>query len=80
MFYVKSYNGALRAFPKEKNSTFFKIPENLLGVLIGIKKEKNKVYITKKKVKASEKTIEGFEYEKVAVEDLKKRVEELAKF
>lgn len=80
MFYVKSYNGALRAFPKEKNSTFFKIPENLLGVLVGIKKEKNKVYITKKKVKASEKTIEGFEYEKVAVEELKKRVEELAKF
>ncbi len=80
IFYIKEYNGALQPFQKKRTFQIKKIPENLLGVIIALKYENQKIYISRKTVKSSLKTIKGFDYEEVSLSQIENKIEEMAKF
>ena len=80
IFYIKEYNGALQPFQKNRTFQIKKIPENLLGVVIALKYENQKIYISRKKVKSGIKTIKGFDYEEISLGQIENKVEEMAKF
>ena len=80
IFYIKEFNGALQPFQKKRTFQIKNIPENLLGVIIALKYENKKIYISRKKVKSSLKTIKGFDYEEVSLGQIENKIEEMAKF
>lgn len=80
MFYLKEFNGALQSSQKHRKHQIKNIPKGILGVIIALKYENQNIYIARKKVKASLKNIEDFQYELVALKNLEEKINKMAEF